>query len=174
MRRFCLEYLVDLNGTQAAIRAGYSPNSARQIADQNLAKLDIQAEIARLQREREQRTEITADKVLKEIAHIGFARITGVCDFSPEGLIVKDSKTLPDWDIAAIQEVGQIETGKSVKTYIKQHNKAAALKLLMQHLGLSSDFNQAIATLRKYGLIVRQKPDSSWEIQEVNADLADP
>lgn len=167
MKQFCLEYLVDLNGTQAAIRAGYSPNSARQIADQNLSKLDIQAEIARLQQERRERTGITADKVLRELAYQSFARITGVCDFSQKGLVVKDSATLPDWEVATIQEVGQIEMGKAgVKTYIKQHSRSAALKLLMQHLGMTNDFNQAIATLRKYGLIVRQRPDGVWEVIE--------
>ena len=41
-QRFCDEYLVDLNATQAAIRAGYSKKTAKQIAQQNLTKLDIQ------------------------------------------------------------------------------------------------------------------------------------
>ena len=169
MKRFCLEYLVDLNGTQAAIRAGYSERSAYAIAEQNLRKLEIQAEITRLQREREERTEITADKVLRELAYQSFARITGVCEFSKKGITIKDSETLPDWEIATIQEVGQIEAGKAVKTYVKQHSKSAALKLLMQHLGLASDFNQAIATLRKYGLIVRRrKSDGVWEVVEVS------
>jgi phage terminase small subunit len=170
MKRFCLEYLVDLNGTQAAIRAGYSPETARQIAVQNLSKLNIQAEIARLQRERQERTEITADKVLRELAYQSFARITGVCDFSKKGLVLKDSATLPDWEVATIQEVGQIEMGRAVKTYVKQHSKAAVLKLLMQHLGLTNDFNQAIATLRKYGLIVRQRPDGTWEVVEAGEE----
>lgn len=49
--RFCQEYVIDLNGTQAAIRAGYSERSARQIADQNLSKLDIQNKIKELQSE---------------------------------------------------------------------------------------------------------------------------
>lgn len=173
MKRFCLEYIVDLNATQAAIRAGYSPSSAHAIAGQNLKKLEIQAEIARLQQEWQTRTNITADKVLQELAYQAFARITGVCDFSKKGLIVKDSATLPDWEVAIIQEVGQIEMGKAVKTYIKQHSKTAALKLLMQHLGLSNDFNQAIATLRKYGLIVRKKNDGTWEAIETSANTSD-
>jgi phage terminase small subunit len=173
MKRFCLEYLIDLNGTQAAIRAGYSERSAYSIGQENLKKPEIQLEIARLQREREERTEINADKVLRELAYQGFARITGVCDFSKKGLVIKDSETLPDWEIATIQEVGQIEAGKAVKTYVKQHSKSAALKLLMQHLGLASDFNQAIATLRKYGLIVRKrKSDGIWEVVEVNDEAS--
>lgn len=70
---FVREYLIDLNGTQAATRAGYSPATARHIASQNLAKLNVQAAIAVAQRERAQRTEITADRVLKEIWSIAIA-----------------------------------------------------------------------------------------------------
>ena len=44
-KRFCDEYIIDLNATQAAIRAGYSPHTAKDIASQNLAKLNILAEI---------------------------------------------------------------------------------------------------------------------------------
>ena len=68
---FCEEYLVDLNATQAAIRAGYKTDSAGPIGSENLTKRNIQAEIARLQSERSKRVELTADAVLAEIAEIG-------------------------------------------------------------------------------------------------------
>lgn len=74
--RFCREYIIDLNATQAAIRAGYSKKTANRIASENLSKLDIQKKIQELQQERAERTEITQDKVLKELAGIGFAPIT--------------------------------------------------------------------------------------------------
>lgn len=74
--RFCIEYIIDLNATQAAIRAGYSKKTANRIASENLSKLDIQRKIQELQQERSERTEITQDKVLKELAGIGFAPIT--------------------------------------------------------------------------------------------------
>lgn len=70
---FVREYLIDLNGTQAAIRAGYSAATARHIASQNLAKLNIQSAIAAAQLARAKRTEITADRVLKEIWSIAIA-----------------------------------------------------------------------------------------------------
>lgn len=73
---FCREYIIDLNATQAAIRAGYSKKTANRIASENLSKLDIQKKIQELQQERAERTEITQDKVLKELAGIGFAPIT--------------------------------------------------------------------------------------------------
>lgn len=63
---FCHEYLIDLNGTQAAIRAGYSEVSARQIADDNLSKHDIKEYIEKLKVERQEKTQITAEWVLKE------------------------------------------------------------------------------------------------------------
>lgn len=64
-QRFVDEYLIDLNATQAAIRAGYSPKTARQIGEQNLSKLDIQQAIEQAKAERSARTKITQDEVLK-------------------------------------------------------------------------------------------------------------
>lgn len=71
--RFVDEYMVDLNGTQAAIRAGYSPDSARQIASENLSKPYIQAAIAEARRAQQERTHITADRWLQEVALIALA-----------------------------------------------------------------------------------------------------
>jgi phage terminase small subunit len=62
---FCREYIVDLNATQAAIRAGYSKKTANQVASQNLTKLNIQERVTGLMRERTERVEIDADWVLK-------------------------------------------------------------------------------------------------------------
>jgi phage terminase small subunit len=62
--RFVEEYLIDLNATQAAIRAGYSAKTARQIGQQNLSKLDIGEPIEKARAERTERTELTADWVI--------------------------------------------------------------------------------------------------------------
>ncbi len=67
---FVAEYLIDLNATQAAIRAGYSVNTARAISSEILAKPDIQAEIAAAMKARAERTEITQDKVLADVEKI--------------------------------------------------------------------------------------------------------
>jgi phage terminase small subunit len=69
-RRFVEEYLIDLNATQAAIRAGYSEDTARSIASENLTKPDIQEAIARAMDARSKRTEITQDYVLQGICRI--------------------------------------------------------------------------------------------------------
>jgi phage terminase small subunit len=69
---FCREYLVDLNATQAAIRAGYSEKTAKSIGQENLTKPDVQAEVQRLMENRAKRTEIKADRVLQELAAMAF------------------------------------------------------------------------------------------------------
>lgn len=70
---FVAEYLVDLNGTQAAIRAGYSPHTANEQAARLLAKASIQAAIREAMAARSARTEISADAVLRELWAIGTA-----------------------------------------------------------------------------------------------------
>lgn len=72
-QRFVDEYLVDLNATQAAIRAGYSVDTAGSIGHENLKKPEIQLAIAEARKLQQERTGITADKVLKEIASIAMA-----------------------------------------------------------------------------------------------------
>lgn len=71
--RFCEEYLVDLNGTQAAIRAGYSKKTANRMASENLSKPDIQLYIKELMEEQSKRTELTADMVIAELKNVAFA-----------------------------------------------------------------------------------------------------
>ncbi len=66
-KQFCKEYLIDLNITQAAIRAGYSKKTADVIGCENLGKPNIQAEVQRLMDERTKRVEIEADDVLRSI-----------------------------------------------------------------------------------------------------------
>lgn len=69
-KKFCNEYLIDLNATQAAIRAGYSEKSARNIANENMAKPDIQAYIQELQKGIAKRNQISQDEVLQDLIEI--------------------------------------------------------------------------------------------------------
>ena len=71
-KRFCEEYLIDLNATQSAIRSGYSVKTARQIAQRMLTNVDIQSYIQELREKQSKRTEITADKVLEELGSVAF------------------------------------------------------------------------------------------------------
>lgn len=72
-KRFVAEYLVDLNATQAAIRAGYKPKTAGQIGAENLKKPEIQEAISKANRDRQKRTEITQDMVVAELGKVAFA-----------------------------------------------------------------------------------------------------
>lgn len=152
-QRFVDEYLIDLNATQAAIRAGYSKKTARQIADQNLSKLDIKAALEKRMQSRSARTEITQDMVLRELAKIGFSDIRKVVrwgetqvrmvdgeDDAPEdmvpyhGLVLIDSAEVDDSTAAAIAEVSQSRDGLKVKL----HDKKGALVDIGRHLGMFS------------------------------------
>ncbi|QGP57378.1 Terminase small subunit (plasmid) [Piscirickettsia salmonis] len=72
-QKFVTEYLVDLNATQAAIRAGYSEKTANRIGSQNLSKVDIQTEIEKRRGKIEKKTEITVERVLAEYGKIAFS-----------------------------------------------------------------------------------------------------
>lgn len=69
-KRFVEEYLIDLNATQAAIRAGYSTKRASELGYQLLRKTTVQAEIARQQQEQSKRTEITQDYVIEHLREL--------------------------------------------------------------------------------------------------------
>lgn len=139
---FVIEYLVDLNATQAAIRAGYSENTARFIGAENLTKPYIQAAIQKAQEERAKRTEITADRVLKEYARLGF--------FDPRKLFDSEGKPIPIQDLdddtaAAIAGLDVMEEyegfgdNRTFVGYTKKYkivDKKGALDSIAKHLGM--------------------------------------
>lgn len=131
-RRFVDEYLIDLNATQAAIRAGYSPRTANRIGAENLSKLDIQKEIETRQKEREQRTEITQDRVLRELANIGFAKATDYAEIEGPMVTIKPTAEMSPEQVSAIAGIEQGNFGIKLKLY----DKLRALELLGKHLGL--------------------------------------
>lgn len=145
-QRFVEEYLVDLNATQAAIRAGYSARTARQIGDENLSKPDVAAAVAAAQAERSARTEITADRVLKELAKIGFSDIRKI--FTPGGNLLSPS----DMDEETAASVSAVEVvtrrvpsedgeGFDVEYIhkVKAWDKLGALTQIGRHLGMFTD-----------------------------------
>lgn len=135
-KRFCQEYIVDLNGTQAAIRAGYSEKTAKEQAARLLTNANIEEYIQELIGKRSQRTQVTADMVIRELARIAFADPRRVMDWSDGGIIIRDSSDLSDDDAAIISEIsfkpGQFGTSKKIKLV----DKLAALDKLGRHLKL--------------------------------------
>lgn len=135
-KRFVEEYLIDLNATQAAIRAGYSPDTAKAIGSENLTKPDIRAQIDRAMAERSKRTGVNAERVIRELAKIAFVNATEVID--PTTATVKED-ALPE-DTAAIQSVKVKTFGEDgLEREIKMADKLKALELLGKHLGMFKD-----------------------------------
>lgn len=146
-QRFVREYLVDLNGTQAAIRAGYSMRSAGVIAAEHLAKPKISAMIAEAQAELSRRAEITIEAVLRELAKIGFANMADYMRTTSNGDPYLDFGSLTRDQAAALSEVtieeyvdGRGTGAREVKrTKFKLHDKRAALYDIGRHLGMFKD-----------------------------------
>lgn len=137
-QRFVDEYLIDLNATQAAIRAGYSVKTANEQGSQNLAKLSIQQAIAEQMAERSKRTGVNQDRVVLELAKIALVKMTDIVD--SQGRIKSDAS--PD-DLACIESVkykeSESDTGSSVEREVKIASKLKALELLGKHLGMWND-----------------------------------
>ena len=169
-RRFCEEYLKDFNGTLAYTRAGYAGNSttARKNASKLLTNTDIQAYLAKFRSQAQKRTEVTIDRTLQEIARVAFCNLKDAADFNSEGVAFKDSKQLPDEVTAAIESVTYTASEKGVRQSIKMHNKIAALSLLAKFFGIDSDFNQAVAVLKRFGLalLVDENSDLGWRLEK--------
>ncbi len=135
-QRFVQECLVDLNATQAAIRAGYSKKTARSVGQENLTKPDIAAAITKAMAERAARTQISADQTLRELARIAFADIRTCVQWGPNGVKVRNSNDLSDDDAAAVAEVVETRTRHGRTTRVKLHDKLNALNQIARHLGL--------------------------------------
>lgn len=145
--RFCEEYLIDLNATQAAIRAGYSENTAYSIGHENLRKPDLQERIQKLKEERSKRTKITADRVLQELAKIGFADIrqlftSGGHLVSPENLGDEIAGAVSSIEVVTRMSAEQDDNGNQLPesvNKIRLSDKKGSLELLGKHLNLFTD-----------------------------------
>lgn len=140
---FAREYVVDLNATQAAIRAGYSAKTAGAAASRLLKNVNVQAAIERLLSERAQRTQITADMVVEELAKIAFANMQDYMVVGHDGDPVLDFSNLTREQAAALAEVtvedftdGRGEDSRDVRRVkFKLADKKGALVDLLKHLG---------------------------------------
>lgn len=135
-RKFVSEYLVDLNATQAAIRAGYSKKTAGTMAQRLVAKSHIREAIKAAQSRREKRTEITQDRVLNELARVAFGNSRAVMSWGPGGLALRNSDDLTEDEAALVSEVRETTTRDGGSLALKTHDKMKALELLGKHLGM--------------------------------------
>jgi len=154
-KRFVEEYLVDLNGKQAAIRAGYTPKTAEVQASRLLTYAKVAEYLVEIKAKRSERTEITADRVLKEMAKIGFSDLRKT--LSNTGNLINPT----DWDddiagaISSIEVVvrqsGEIdEDGNQVIEHVHKIstlNKTTALLNIGKHLGMFVDKTESKVSL---------------------------
>lgn len=130
---FIREYLVDLNATAAARRAGYRDGN---IGRQLITKDNVRVEIEKAKARRAERTQVTQDKVLRELARVAFTDMRSYATWGPEGVKLKSSDELTEDDTAAVTEVSESfgENGRTLK--FKLGHKDSALKMLADHVGL--------------------------------------
>jgi phage terminase small subunit len=134
-QRFVEEYLKDYNGTQAAIRAGYSAKTAKQIASALLTKVDVRQAIEAAKRE----AGVTPARITAELAKLAFVIVSDVCTWGADGKVtIKPSDELTPEALAAIAEVIET-TGKQGRTLrIKMHSKLGALEALVRQVSLAA------------------------------------
>lgn len=129
-KRFVAEYLVDLNATAAARRAGYKdPNIGRQLITKN----NVSAEIAKRRETLQKKLEITQETVLQELAAIAFANGTDFATVGRNGLVsLTPTDELSEQKKKAVASIKEGQYG----TEVKLHDKVRALELLGKHLGI--------------------------------------
>src|SRR5689334_21073978 len=137
--RFVAEYLVDLNATQAAVRAGYSAKTAYSAGERLLRNVEVAAAIAEAQAARSRRTEVTADRVVLELARIAFGDPRRVMSWGPGGVTLRSSAELADEEAAIVAEASQTVTEAGGTLRLKTVDKLGALRLLGQHLGMFAE-----------------------------------
>ncbi len=143
-RRFVEEYLVDLNATGAAKRAGYSARSARNRGYRLLQNPAVAAAVARAQDKRAARTQVSADRVVTELAKVAFGDPRRLLSWGPDGVVLRDSSELTEAEAALVSEVSETRTAAGGGTRkVKLHCKLTALNALGKHLGLFGNGRQS-------------------------------
>lgn len=143
MQRFCEEYIKDLNGTQAAIRSGYSEKGASVRGSELLAKSNIQNRIAELARDVTSRNGVTSQRILTELAMLGFSKINDYVEIEEGGAVrIKRFDEIPDDKIGAIRK---IKDDRII------HEKADGSETIIIHDKLSFELHDKIRPLIKLG-----------------------
>ena len=158
---FAREYVIDLNGTKAAIAAGYSEKTAEAAASRLLRNVKVQALIDKLTAERAKRLDITADRVLEELSRMAFANMLDYMGVQQNGSAFVDLSKLTREQAAAIQEItvdeyteGRGEEARQVKrTRFKLADKRGSLELLGKHLKIFTDKVEHSGQVGEYRIV---------------------
>lgn len=131
-KRFVEEYLIDLNATQAAIRAGYSVKNADKIGSELLGKTRVQQAVSEAIAERSRRTGVNQDRVVRELARIAFFNFSDIVD--PDTARIRKDAT--EDDLACIQSIKIKPNEFGTEREVRLFDKRAALVDLGKHLGM--------------------------------------
>lgn len=138
-KRFAAEYLVDLNATAAAKRAGYSEKTACEQGSRLLANAKVREEIQKRQAKLQGKLECTQERVLEELAAIGFARGTDYAQIGPNGHVcLTPTEELTCRQRAAVLGIKETQFGVEIKLA----DKVRALELIGKHLGMFDQQNR--------------------------------
>jgi len=132
-------YLVNLNQSEAARKAGYSEKNARQTAVRLMRDARVKALIDERMKARSERVEIDQDRVLKEISRVAFGDPRKVMKWGPRGVKLIASSKLTDDEAAMVSETGQTISKDGGSLRLKLNDKLKALELLGRHLGMFRD-----------------------------------
>ena len=138
-RRFVEEYLVDLNATRAAKRAGFADGSAWRL----MRNPEVAAGIEKAQAARAERTRVTADKVVEELAKVAFGDPRRLFSWGPDGVVLRESSELTEAEAAIVSEISETRTAAGGSRRIKLRCKLTALTALGKHLGLFGNGRQS-------------------------------
>ena len=135
-RRFVLEYIIDLNGSAAAIRAGYARGKAGARASELLRRPEVQLAIREEMKEREKRLRLSGDRIIDEAMRIAFADPGRIARWSPDGVVLIPSDDLAPDDRAAVKLVSVGGRKGARAQRFEMHDKLAALALLARMTGM--------------------------------------
>lgn len=137
-RAFCREYAIDHNGTQAAVRAGYSKESASGTASRLLAEPHVQTEIQRLEDDAAERAAITVDDIVDAYRQIAEFDISSIFEWTTDGrLTIRSFEDVPRAALGCIRSIEQKETKDGLPILsVSFYDRTQALNQLGKHLGM--------------------------------------
>lgn len=166
--KFCEEFLIDGNQSAAYRRAGWKSKDPRADASRLIRKPDVAARIAELKAAQQERQQRAGEFVLSSLSAIVASRIDDVLDLSLPIPQLKPLDEIPAAALSAIQSICIKTDGEKQEIRLNMWSKLQAAEMLGRHAGLWDDFNGAIATLRKYGIELKQG-EAGWEVQDQSA-----
>lgn len=145
---FCREYLIDLNATQAAIRAGYSEKTARSIGQRMLTNVDIEKRLSELKGDRNERVSVNADYVLDRLIQIDQLDVADILDENGDLLPVREWSKAWRTSVNAIEVIQMSKGDMDIETFLKKvklPDKLKNLELLGKHVDVQA-FKDKIET----------------------------